>query len=180
MLSTPVTFSDGSNPLGVWLELHSTARQWKSTYVDFLGDTRLNYEIALRAIASQHKVLSNLLEFPAERWRMICDGQGWTPVGCSALSWCQGEVSLGEIVGRAKSIGWEISPEFCGDFAALMINPAKIPDGSLSPLLRAGWEDFAVALVIASRPTQQSPKIDEPDENLVGPISRQVLRFRAK
>ncbi|MGV1873760.1 hypothetical protein [Agrobacterium rosae] len=180
MLSSPVTFSDGSNPIGIWLELHSTERHWKNTYVDLMVDSIDSQQIALRAIASQRELLSNLAEFPAERWRNICDGQGWTPLGCSALSWCQGEVTLGEIVGRAKSIDWQISPEVIGDFAALMINPVKVPDGSLSPLLRAGWDDFAVALVIASRPTQQSPEIDEPDENLVGPISRQVLRFRAK
>ncbi|MQY45329.1 hypothetical protein GAO09_04520 [Rhizobiales bacterium RZME27] len=178
MLSTPITFSDGSNPVGIWLELHSSERQWRNTYLDFLNNPASNPEIALRAIASQHAVLSNLSGFPAERWRQLCDGQGWTPLGCSALSWCGSTVNLGEIVERAKIIDWKISPEIGGDFAALMINPAAIPSASLSALLRAGWDDFAIALVVASRPAATAPEFDERDRSLLGPLVRQILELR--
>ncbi|PYG54340.1 hypothetical protein [Rhizobium sp. UGM030330-04] len=177
MLSKPVKFEDGSTPVGIWLELHSTERQWRNTYVSLLNAGGSSRDIALKAIKTQHDLLRNLSRFPAERWRMLCDGQGWTPVGCSALSWCQGDVTFVEVADRGKNSEWRIDPEIGSDFAALMLNPAIVP-ADLGALLRSEHDDFAVALALASRPERLSPSFVLPQDARPGQLTRAMLQTR--
>ncbi|NSY51348.1 hypothetical protein [Agrobacterium tumefaciens] len=177
MLSKPVKFDDGSTPAGIWLELHSTERQWKNTYVRMLNAGGSSRDIALKAIRTQHELLANLSQFSADRWRMLCDGQGWTPLGCSALSWCQGDVTFSEVAGRGKSLHWKIDPEIGSDFAALMLNPAIVPV-DLSALLRTEDDDFAVALALASKPEWLPGSFVPPQGAQLGLLTRAMLQAR--
>ncbi|UXT52435.1 hypothetical protein FY136_24855 [Agrobacterium tumefaciens] len=177
MLSKPVKFDDGSTPVGIWLELHSTERQWKNTYVSLLNAGGSSRDIALQAIGTQHGLLRNLSQFPAERWRMLCDGQGWTPLGCSALSWCQGDVTFSEVADRRKNADWRIDPEIGSDFAALMLNPAIVP-ADLGAFLRTEHDDFAVALALASKPERLSASFVLPQDARPGPLARAMLQAR--
>ncbi len=87
----------------IWRILHSNAR--------------LEFELAvddpkgLRAMlnSANNELLKLLETCPIERWRLLCEGAGWTEIAAAALSWCDG-ANEQHLVNAWNSIGATIMP----------------------------------------------------------------------
>ncbi len=120
-------------PLAVqtWMALHANADHW----LEHLDNPNLSEEYD-HSLASDRELLQSLESFPAERWQQLCYGTGWTTLGASALSWCEG-ASLEQVL-----TAWNYSPEVASpskteERAAVLLNPNLLPPAKLSSVIEA-------------------------------------------
>lgn len=177
-LSAVVIFSDGSTPLSIWLEIDSAGKMWQGTYVELIQQKGHKGDIALNALANYHSLLRNLVEFDEDRWCKICDGQGWTPVSCAALSWCK-ETSLEEVLGFWRKLGAYPAVKVAHDFPSLLFNPKLLPSNVLSDIIRAGKDEMGISVILASKLDPVNVDISNDKLALLPPRLKEMISARA-
>lgn len=146
---------DGYTPLLVWFELIAGARFWPNNYAGMANTAR--HAQMLETLDRYQQVAARLQRFPSKRWQQMATGAGWNAVACTALSWCQ-EASLASVLDLWRRFGHVPASKPAADFAALLLNPAMLPDNRLSSIVAAGKDGAGAALLLAAR--IEAPLID--------------------
>lgn len=130
----------------IWQEIHENHLAWLR-----VPEGPLRHEDRQLFDASNRRNLSDLGAVPAQDWSALCDGIGWTLLGCVALSWCDAV---------EKGMVWEalrhVPPPFTatpGNIRACQfLNPAILPGTNLlSDLsLAAGKDSVVLSALIAA------------------------------
>lgn len=155
-ISKPITFADGSSPLLIWLELHSNLLMWNRAYLHS-SEGAAKGNMASRAISEQRQLLGKLSTFPSARWINICDGQGWTPAGCAALSWCQ-DASMETVLSYWARLGEIPAIDVGVYFPGRILNPSLLPENKLSTMFQMANSSYGLALLLSAR--IEKPTID--------------------
>jgi hypothetical protein len=154
----PVDLGDGLTPADVWQSLHASERRWMAQGAP---DQRLAFGQFVDA--SDRQVMASLQSFPAARWTSLCDGAGWTPIACAALSWCEG-ATLDAVLGMWRVLGAWPQPGNAAERAAGFLNPALLPESRFMALLEKGKDGIGTAVLIAAR--AEAPALDIPGDRL--------------
>lgn len=154
--TTLVQFDRGRTPMSVWFELHSLNKFWENNYLSEIKAGRP--ALALEVLDKHRQEARFLADFEVERWVYMCAAVGWTPIACTATSWCKG-ASLDDVLALWRKLGAP-SPvaDSSANLAALLINPEMLPRNSLIELITAGKDVGGISLLLAAR--FEKPKDD--------------------
>lgn len=127
-----IDLAENITPADIWQGLHLSALAWEGVAND-------HGQAEQRAMIDQSdiSVLSALSEYPAERWKHLCDATGWTVYGAVALSWCA-DADLPSVWEGWLASGFALIPSPVFERPARLLNPALMPQTrQLSALIAA-------------------------------------------
>ncbi|KZK95250.1 MULTISPECIES: hypothetical protein [unclassified Pseudovibrio] len=129
-------------PLEIWMAVHANADHWLEQF----DNPNLSKEYD-HSLTSDRELLKSLGSFPSERWQQLCYGAGWTALGASALSWCEG-ASLAQVLTVWSLSSGATAPSKREKRAAVLLNPKLLPPAKLSSVIETAKTGPCVWLLL--------------------------------
>ncbi len=129
----------------IWHELHENQLAWLR-----VPEGPLRHEDRQLFDASSRRNLSDLASIPAQEWWSLCEGIGWTLMGCVALSWCEAP-KAGLVWDALKRVPPPFTATPGNIRACQLLNPSVLPGTNrLSDLRLAADKDSVVLAALVS------------------------------